>query len=543
MTLLTRQFGYTYGMHMRLATKNKFKFTLISDLLLIYGIPVFIGIVYMMGRLPDRNFDRRNAYDYNVWALLENRYSQDWMPSGLGSYLNPIVNIPAYLIGLMPIIFSFLYGIMFLIIYLHFILKILDLIDSEGVLKIRRNRVAFALISSASPLFLSELGTAMSGYTSSIFVVIGIYFFLKGIKHKSKRNFLISGLLIGLGIHFKLVNVGALLAIIPCFIFVGGKKLISFAHFILGIIGTSVFFLPWYVFVYLKFNNPVFPLFNGVFNSPYYPNVNFKDQRWALDSPEKFLQLLSGLWARINTEIPAFDLRIFLVSALVIILIANSKMVFEKLSTDKTDLVILIWFLLFTIIWVKTSFIARYFMTGELMIVVVFFILSKLLLDKSLFARSGFLVIATVIVSVMQVPNWNTWQEQFLNGNTSISEVDKRWQFPKDVTVPANSQILTLGEPISYIFKYFPSDVKFINVGWPKYNSGIELSPPPNIVDSIKKVSTENLFLTVLSLDDPKNLQVAQEYLAVYDLQISVTSCDKFRTSSEEFSLCRLENF
>jgi hypothetical protein len=528
-------------MGMRFAEK-KFKSTFSVDLLMIYGVPVFLGIFSMMGRLPDRNFDRRNAYDYNAWAFLENRYSQDWMPSGLGSYLNPIVNIPAYLIGMMPIIFSFLYGIAFLIIYLHFILKILDLIDSDGLLKVRRNRIAFAIISSASPLFLAELGTSMSGYTSSVFVIIGIYFFIKGMRQDSKRNFFISGLLIGLGVHFKMVNAGALLAILPCFIFVGAKKLMSFTQFILGFIGTSIIFLPWYIFVYSKFNNPVFPLFNGIFNSPYYPNVNFKDQRWSLDSPEKFLQLLSGLWARINTEIPAFDLRIFLVSALALILFANAKMVFAKLNTDKTQLVLLVWFFLFTVFWVETSFIARYFMPGELMIVVIFFILSKFLLEKSIFEKSGFLIIAFVIASVMQIPNWNTWQEQFLGENANISKVDQRWQFPKEVTVPAGSQILTLGEPISYTFKYFPRDVRFINVGWPKYNSGIEITPPSGIVDSIKKVSTGNLFLTALPLKDPKSLEIANDYLAIYGLQITINSCKTFRTSSEEFMLCRLEN-
>ena len=522
------------------------KTTLVSsvtfDSILIYIFPILIAVISMARHLPDRNFDRRNAYDYNVWAFLENRYAQDWMPSGLGSYLNPIVNIPAYLIGSMPIIFSFLFGIILLITYLHFVLKILDSIDEGGILRIKRNRMAFAIISSASPLFLSELGTAMSGYTSSVFVVVGLYFFIKGMQQEKIKCFIISGLLMGLSVHFKLVNAIALVAILPCFVFVNTRRFVSLACFAFGSITTLVIFSPWYLYVYSKFQNPVFPLFNGFFNSPYYPNFNFKDQRWNMDSPEKFLQLVSGLWARINTEIPAFDLRIFLVSSLFIALAANFRVIIPRFKQNKTESLLLLWFFSFAFLWMETSFIARYFMPGELMIVVVFFILVKNLFDSTLFKGNGFLILGILVMSVMHVPNWNTWQEQFLNSNTKISKIDARWQFPEGISVPSNSQILTLGEPISYIFKFFPKDSNFINIGWPKYNSGIEIDPPASIVSSIMKTSSDNFFLTVLALKDPAAEKIANEYLARYKLQVIITSCKSFRTSSEEFMLCNLEN-
>src|SRR5690606_27670627 len=35
-----------------------------------------------------------------------------------------------------------------------------------------------------------------------------------------------------------------------------------------------------YVYAYVLTGNPVLPLFNGVFHSPFYPQVNFHDGRW-----------------------------------------------------------------------------------------------------------------------------------------------------------------------------------------------------------------------------------------------------------------------
>lgn len=530
-------------MKLNSGVRNRFRIPRNLDALLIYGIPVFLGIISMSRHLPDRNFDRRNAYDYNVWAFLENRYSQDWMPSGLGSFLNPIVNVPAYLIGLMPVVFSFFYGIAFMLIYLKFILMIMDLIDDDGILQKRNHRIAFAILSSASPLFLSELGTAMSGYTSSVFVVAGIYFIVKGAKQGSSQSYFLSGLLIGLSIHFKLVNAITLIAILPFFIVVKTRKFLTLAYFALGGIVSLLIFLPWYIFVYIKFQSPVFPLFNEFFKSSFYPKVNFKDQRWTLDTPEKFLQLLSGLWARINTEIPAFDLRIFLISSLLILLVANSKVILPRLLKDRIEFALLLWFLLFSILWAETSFIARYFMPGELMIGVMLFIIFKHLFEKSIFGQNGILILSLIVVSVMHVPNWNTWQEQFLDANTKISKIDKRWQFPQEITIPPKSQILTLGEPISYVFKFFPKNSRFINIGWPKYNTGVEIPPPLNVIDSINRVSSKNLFLTVLPLKTPEGLQLANEYLLPYKLQVVIPSCRLFRTSSEEFSLCSLEKF
>lgn len=36
-----------------------------------------------------------------------------------------------------------------------------------------------------------------------------------------------------------------------------------------------------YVYAYVKTGNPVFPFYNAVFKSPYYPAVNFRDDRWV----------------------------------------------------------------------------------------------------------------------------------------------------------------------------------------------------------------------------------------------------------------------
>jgi hypothetical protein len=512
-----------------------------KDTFFIYAIPLILATIAMRNHLPDRNYDRRNAYEYNVWALLSDRYSKDWMPSGLGSYLNPAINVPAYLVGLLPIFFSYVFGLMFLVIYLKYALKILDVIDRKDILKIRNNRIAMAIVLSSSPLFLSELGTAMSGYTSSVFFILSAFYFIDGIHRKKSLNFLVSGILMGFCVHFKLVNTVAAMALIPCFALINFQRVRALFLFAVGLSISTLAALPWYIFVYLKFGNPVYPLFNHVFKGSYYPESNFRDSRWSLDSPEKFLQLITGFWARINTEIPAFDFRIFLISALFVFLISFVASNREYSMITRVEVIIITWFILFSIIWSQTSFIARYFMPGELMVGILLFILLEKFLGSRMLKSSVLVTIAVIVVSVLHVPNWNTWQEQFLNQNSKVSELDSRWQFPSDLAFPKGSQVLTLGEPISYIFKYFPKNYYFINIGWPKYNSGVDIALPEDITSSILSFSDKNIFLTALPISQPESLDLANSYLSRYRLHTDSSVCESFRTSSEEFWLCSLK--
>jgi hypothetical protein len=504
-------------------------------------IPTFLAINAMLAHLPDRNFDRRNSYEYNIWALINNRFGDDWMAAGVASFLNPIVNLPAYAIGKLSLTFSFVYGLAFLYIYAFLIWRMILILDIKPLSNSKAIRILSVSLCCANPLFLAELGTAMSGYTSSIFTTASLFLFLRAVKFHKGIDYYLSGALMLLAVHFKLVNIAALLAMIPCFYFVNRQRLKNFLFYTLGAASTSFLFVPWYLFVFIKFGNPVFPFFNKLFKSEFFPEVNFKDTRWVLDTPEKLLQLLTGLWKDINTEIPAFDFRILLLSVFFIVFLSTLKMKSFHSSDFTLAAILLVWFTSFTMIWIETSFIARYFMPGELIVGLILIILTSVILDIAKQTKQFFLIILILTVATLKVPNWNTWQTQYLNQNTTISNLDQRWQFPLNSKVSVPAQYLTLGEPISYIFQYFPNESSFINIGWPKFNSGVEIPPPDDVMRKVVRAAADNKFLTALPLANSEEIARSNSYLKVYKLRIIEKSCYSFRTSSEEFWICSLK--
>lgn len=54
--------------------------------------------------------------------------------------------------------------------------------------------------------------------------------------------------------------------------------------FVLGVIAIALGCEP-YIYAWLVTGNPVFPFFNGIFHSPYYPPTNFVDYRWSQPAP------------------------------------------------------------------------------------------------------------------------------------------------------------------------------------------------------------------------------------------------------------------
>ena len=502
-------------------------------------IPFILSSLYMTQHLPDRNFDRRMAYEYNVIAFFENRYQLDWMPSGLSTYINPFINIPILLLSKLPDFFSFVYGFTIMFFYILGIWKIVPYLGINRLNESLRLKFSLVTISAFSPHFLAELGTGLSNYTSGIFLVYGMLFFLKGNWLDNRKSFFASGFYFMLAVNFKMVNALALVALMPCFLLLKTTRFRMFVSFALGATLAAVCFLPWFLFVLVRTGSPVYPLLNSFFNAAYYPSINFRDGRWHLNHPEKALQFVSGLWGRINSEIIAFDVRIPVVFLLLFLVFTTTtrKRLFEL--EFRPTLILALWLAFFAALWGNQFFMARYFMPGELFLGLILTVLVLELFGAKNERHKFLNSLVILCLLTMVVPNWNSWQEPNLDLNKHVSIRDSRWQFPSNIHLPEKSQVLVLGEPLSYTFQFFPRSTSFINIGWPEYATGEKIELPKTITQKIVARGVDNVFLTPLPLDSDEGRDRAQYFLSKFNLVLDEKRCKSFMTVSDTVWLCK----
>jgi hypothetical protein len=59
------------------------------------------GALYTWVEGQDANWDWQNYHNYNVWAVLNDRYGTDVVPAGFQTYFSPVVYFPVYYLRLL----------------------------------------------------------------------------------------------------------------------------------------------------------------------------------------------------------------------------------------------------------------------------------------------------------------------------------------------------------------------------------------------------------------------------------------------------------
>lgn len=111
----------------------------------------------------------------------------------------------------------------------------------------------------------------------------------------SRYEVVFIALLLGISLAFKLTNSVMVISIL----FLFGQKLLLISRGLqpkrrISILLTSaaafvVPLLPYSLYIYQRTNSPVFPLYNKVFASPYWPLINIADGRWGPQNSYQFL--------------------------------------------------------------------------------------------------------------------------------------------------------------------------------------------------------------------------------------------------------------
>jgi hypothetical protein len=238
----------------------------------------------------DINWDLLNYHYYAPFHLLAGRLGQDFFAASAQGYLNPLGYLPFYLMvagGWHAV------GASVVLAALH--------ATSVGLLYGIAGRL-FAHLSGRERIVMAALAAALGAATSVFWMTIGGSFLdpllaplmLGGMlllldpARGSARAAFGAGALFGVAAALKYSNAFFALAALPLAFTCagrqgGGRLRAGLAYVAGGGVALAVLAGPWFLVLWREFGNPVFPLMNAWFESPYAPAANMMSERFKQD--------------------------------------------------------------------------------------------------------------------------------------------------------------------------------------------------------------------------------------------------------------------
>jgi Glycosyltransferase family 87 len=419
------------------------------------------GAIYTWFVGEDVNWDWLNYHEYNVWAVINNRYSIDALPAGFQTYFNPTVYFPVYYLRhLLPLpyglmIIGAVHGLNLLLIY--FLVRAL----------LRETATASAigaaiLIAAVGPMTLSEVGTSFSDILTALPILVGCVLILSAGESQHGR-YILAGLLIGAAVGLKLTNavyaIGAAAAVLAA----SRPVLATLCLGIGGAIGAVATGGAWGLMLWRELGNPIFPLFNAVFQSRELMPMNIMDWQFL---PRGILDALAYPFYWLvgdnrSSEYPFRDARFAVATVLIVLGIGRGLVTRADIFTRR-DTQFLLFFGVSYAAWLGVFSIQRYAIVLELLCAP----LVVLLIARVFAATSGsaslrltpsrlnaaMLVVAVAIALWTQPGDWfrRPWSNAY---NPAIS---------KSLEQPA--LYLLLDKPLAYIAPRLPPQSRFYQV-------------------------------------------------------------------------------
>lgn len=432
----------------------------------------FAGVVLMLvvGRLSgqDYNWDLLNYHFASPQLLLSGRSALHVAPSGLQSWFNPIGYIPAYLAitALPPWLASAALatasGLNAPLIYL-----IADAVVGDLPREVRaRASYACVAIGMSGAIVFSEAGTTFLDSTLSIAALGAVYAVIVALRSLrravARRWVAVAGMLLGAVCGLKLTNaavaVGMAGAVVLCVV---ARRLSPGAVVALAIGGVCGFALSggWWAWrMWTTFGNPVFPMFNHLFRSPFAPAVPVIDTTFL---PKDWSGIVTYPWHWLigdttpGTEVPMVDRR-YPVALGAAVAVGVGGLARRDARHDAAMLVAA--FALVTYLaWLFAFAILRYLVTIELLSGVLVLAALRLLPVAQARRIPLMMLVAAVLLSITthhagwgRAPFTADWF-----GARGMAAIHR----------PGTVYVLPGDTPLGFLIHSFPDDARFVRLG------------------------------------------------------------------------------
>jgi hypothetical protein len=496
----------------------------------------------------DMNWDLANYHFVSAHLFWNADYGRHIALSQLQTWINPVIYVPYYLaIGhLPPIVASCIFAIA-----AGMNAPVIFLLAEKIGWRLEfwpRRLVAFGSVAvgMTGAIFLGEAGTTFVDNVLSIPVLAALLICIDALDPIAKQNcrsFLAAGLLLGLASGLKLTFViFAITAAIGLAVLIAIRRLgiVPFLCFALaGALGYLLTGGWWAFWLWHEYGNPIFPLLNNVFHSPFAPEIPLNDTRFMAKRWFDFVAfpyhwMIGDLTPSPGAEITIRDPRYAILSISSIAFI-GSALLRRRFSSEKLDapasgdILLVIFFLASYSIWLVTFGILRYavvleLLSGVLMIVAA----SELLASRPTFLPATALVLAAITLVATRPSHWDrvrfTADWFGVSGTEAISSAQTVYVLPG-------------GEPVGYLLPFFPSDSVFVRVG-----GNMPFTPASGLgkrVDSV--LHRQNVSLR--SLGEFPMTEQEKVALRGFGLEVIDNSCRQIQTKFKLFQVgsCKVQ--
>jgi len=388
-----------------------------AALLPVFCLPAAVCAAWTVYAGKDVNWDLLNYHYYLPFELLAGRLGQDFFAASAQSYLNPIGYVPFYLMvssGWHSVAVSIVLAVA------HSL--------SIGLLYLLAWRL-FARLRGRDRAILSILATALGASTAVYWETVGSSFLdpllvppmLAGLlllldeSPRAARRALAAGALFGAAAALKYSNAIYVLAALPLALAMPGLSGVArlracLAYLAGGAAALAAMAGPWLALLMREFGNPVFPLMNGWFQSPYAPAVNMVSERFTpaeftavLSFPFRMIALDRGLYS--ENFAPDIRFAALLAAAVALPVVAARRNAPRERALRGEDWRVLAFFGASLVLWLASSANARYGLIVLLIAGVALARIAERLLPAGI-ARTALAVLLVVQVgaSVMASP-------------------------------------------------------------------------------------------------------------------------------------------
>jgi hypothetical protein len=419
------------------------------------------GAIYTWLAGEDVNWDWQNYHEYNVWAVLHGRYAIDALPAGFQTYFNPTVYFPIYYLRhLLPLpygmmIMGAVHGLNLLLIY--FLCRVL-LKEAATVTAI----AASILIAAVGPMTLSEVGTSFSDILTALPIVAGCILILSSEESRYGR-IILAGLLLGAAVGLKLTNAVYALGAAAAVLATTRPLIATLCLGLGGTIGAVATGGAWSLMLWRELGNPIFPLFNAVFQSRELVPINIMDWQFL---PRGYLDALAYPFYWLvgdnrSSEHPFRDAR-FAIATVLILFALGRSLVGRAAIFTRRDVQFLLFFAVSYVTWLGLFSIQRYAIVLELLCAPLIVLLIHRCLagpsataprDASVAGVNLAMIVTALFIALWSQPgDWfrRPWSNPY---NPGIS---------KQLDQPATYFILD--KPIAYVATRLPSQSRFYQI-------------------------------------------------------------------------------
>ncbi|CAI8814399.1 PMT_2 domain-containing protein [Pseudomonas sp. IT-P74] len=380
---------------------------------LVLGFFYAVFLHYTLGM--DGFFDTINYHYFIGWAAL-NFSSYDFgAVAQFHTYLNPLIDIVNYkAFSVHPYVGATFHAVLFslAILFCYLLASFSFEVD-----RYKLSAIAAVAIGATGAMTVSLFGLFSNEHVTALLVLVALFLVVKNIEVGGGWAFFAAGIFIGFAAGLKLTAFSYVIGLLVT-IFVCGK--FNLRIIIFACVGAGFgFLLADGLFMILRFEsvgNPIFPLANNIFKSPYYAS------EWKSFGSFEFKQIpyylsLPYVWLTASDFSEAKELRDgrFLLAYIGLALIVAASL--RKRFLTRKQCSIVLFFLVTWFTWILIFRIYRYLVVLEMLSGVIFLIGVSVFFGQKNFSLKLLSIVAAawLLYCVTEYPYWGrrAWQDDF----------------------------------------------------------------------------------------------------------------------------------